>query len=376
MINFDKNATTRVSKKIWDIMEKYTVEEYGNPSSLYPFAEKSRKAINDAREILANIINCQPSEIYFVPSGSAGDNWIISSVCRRGTVGITSEIEHHAVLNTFKMLSEENQVHTTFVPIDGNGMIIDKKLAEYIPVANLVSIMYVNNEIGVKQDINKIGHLCRQNGVLFHTDAVQAFGKVKIDVDAECIDFLTCSAHKFHGPKGIGFVYVRDKYKELMQPLIYGGGQQSGLIAGTENVAGIVGMAYAAEEAYEYLEENKKKISELYWYFRSQLKIALPYIIINNSFDTIQNCINVSFINYGLQGEELQAFLGENDICVSTGSACNSSSNEPSHVLKALGLSDDQANASIRFTLDEDNTFEEVEKVRDILLKGVELLKR
>lgn len=374
MINFDKNATTKLSKTVWDLMEQYAVEEYGNPSALYPFSNNPRKAINEAKEILSNIINCEPSEIYFVPSGSAGDNWIIRSICRRGTVGITSEIEHHAVLNTFKMLSEENQVHVIYIPIDGNGMVDEQKLNTHVPIANLVSIMYVNNEIGVVQDINSIGHLCRQHGTPFHTDAVQAFGKVKIDVDAQCIDFLTCSGHKFHAPKGIGFVYIRDKYINNMKPMFYGGSQQAGLIAGTENVAGIVGMAYAAQEAYEHLEENEKFVSELFWYFRSQLKIALPDIIINNAFDTIQNCISVSFVNYGIRGEELQAFLGENDICVSTGSACNSRSNEPSHVLKALGLSDNEANSTIRFSINENNTFEEVTTVIGILVKGVDLL--
>lgn len=375
MINFDKNATTQTSKTVWEIMEKYSIEEYGNPSAMYPFAEKSRKAINESKEILANIINCKPSEIYFVPSGSVGDNWIISSVCRRGTVGITSEIEHHAVLNTFKMLSDEQQVHVIYTPVDRNGMVNENNLKTNLPVANLVSIMYVNNEIGVMQNISSIGHMCRQEGVLFHTDAVQAFGKVKIDVDKACIDFLTCSAHKFHGAKGIGFVYIRDKYKELMKPLFYGGMQQDGLIAGTENVPGIVGMAHAAIEAYDNLEENQKTISGIYWYFRSRLKITLPDVVINNPHCTIENCISANFAHYGIHGEELLAYLGERDICASTGSACNTASNEPSHVLRALGLDDDETNSTIRFSIDQDNTFEEVEEVIKVLEEGVELLK-
>ena len=374
MINFDKNATTGTNKDIWRLMEKFAVEEYGNPSAQYSFADESKKAVETSKEIIAELLHCQPEEIYFLASGSEGDNWVLNSLCRRGSVAITSEIEHHAVLNTFKILSEERNVHVIYLPVDSSGRIDQGKLELHVPVSNLVSIMYVNNEIGTIQDIGKIGHLCRKEGVLFHTDAVQAFGKVHINVDADCIDFLSCSGHKFHGPKGIGFVYVRHKYKDLMRSWTYGGTQQDNLVAGTENVPGIVGLAKAAEFAYENFDKNQEKTHEVYWHFKSQLKLALPEIKYNAENYNIENCLSICFVNYGIRGEELLEFLNEFGICASSGSACNSSNKEPSHVLKAIGLTDDEASSSLRFSIDHENTVEEANEVIKALCEGVKLL--
>ena len=374
MINFDKNATTRTSDEVWDTMSIYAREEYGNPSALYSFAQTAKQGIEDSKEILSGIINCEPSEIYFVPSGSVGDNWIIRSMCRKGTTAITSEIEHHAVLNTFKALSDDGMSRVIYLPVDSNGQISMSQLEQHIESANLVSLMYVNNEIGTAQDIEAIGHLCRKSGVPFHTDAVQAFGKVEIDVDAQCIDFMTVSGHKFHGPKGIGFVHIREKYKPFLLPLVYGGSQQDGLIAGTENVPGIAGLALAAHLAYCDFEDKKQKTYELSWYLKSQLKIALPKVRVVNPQAQLGNCLSVSFLEYGVRGEELLEFLNEYDICASTGSACNSHDNAPSHVLKAIGLSDEEANATLRFSIDYENTNEEVDTVVKVLTEGVKML--
>lgn len=375
MINFDKYATTGTTKEIWRLMEPYATEEYGNPSAMYPFAEKSRKAIADSREIIASLIHCDPDEIYFVPSGSVADNWVIRSICRAGSTGVTSDIEHHAVLHTFEALKKEFGTRVIYLPVDINGLVDTDKLKEHISIANLVSIMYVNNEIGCVQDIDTIGHICRKADVPFHTDAVQAFGKVPINVDTQCIDFMSCVGHKFHAPQGIGFLYIRDKYKDVMKPLVYGGSQQRGIIAGTENISGIVGLAAAAERAYRALDENNKKIHEIHWSLRSQLKLALPKITFNNGGDAcLESCVNVCFSNYNVSGEQLLAFLAQYDICVSSGSACTAQSDEPSHVLRAIGLNDDAANASLRFTFDEDNTVEEVETVVKVLTEGVKMI--
>lgn len=371
IINFDKNATTGTLKSVWETMQYYAVDEYGNPSSLYEFSNVSRNAIKESREIISGIINCDPSEIYFVASGSMGDNWIIHSLCGQGGKFVTTPIEHHAVLN---MAENIPGLQVQYIPVDTDGVVhIDENT---LTDTNLMSVMYINNEIGTIQDINSIGHICRSLGIPFHTDAVQAFGKIPIDVDAQCIDFMSVSGHKFHGPKGIGFVYVRDKYKNQLKPAIYGGGQQDGLIAGTENVPAIIGMARAAEIAYTRLEENSKQIKEVYWYLRSQLKINFNDIIFNNGKNNLENVVSACFINYGIHGEELLAFLSEHNICVSTGSACASHSNEVSHVLKAIGLSDDEAGATIRFSIDEFNTTDEVTEIIKVLKVGIDLLGR
>lgn len=372
MINFDKNATTGTSAEVWEEMKKYALEQYGNPSALYPFAEESRKAIANAQERIAALIHCQPNEIYFLSNGSMADNWVLNSVCRNGSFVITSSIEHHAILNTLIALRDKN-VRTLYLPVDINGKIDFRKLEQHIDVADLVSIMYVNNEIGSVQDIESIGHLCRKYNVPFHTDAVQAFGKVLIDVDSQCIDYMSVSGHKFHGPQGIGFLYIREKYKKLIQPLAYGGMQQRGVIAGTENIAGIMGLAFAAEKAYENLKNNSDIVHDIYWTLRSQLKIALP-LITYNSNSPLENCLNVCFLPYKIAGEELLAFLGEQDICVSAGSACASQLKEPSHVLRALGLSKEAANSSIRLSFDAENTVSEAMQVVNAITQGVKML--
>lgn len=372
MINFDKNATTGTNAEVWEEMKKYALEQYGNPSALYPFAEESRKAIANAQERIAALIHCQPNEIYFLSNGSMADNWVLNSVCRNGSFVITSSIEHHAILNTLIALRDKN-VRTLYLPVDINGKIDFRKLEQHIDVADLVSIMYVNNEIGSVQDIESIGHLCRKYNVPFHTDAVQAFGKVLIDVDSQCIDYMSVSGHKFHGPQGIGFLYIREKYKKLIQPLAYGGMQQRGVIAGTENIAGIMGLAFAAEKAYENLKNNSDIVHDIYWTLRSQLKIALP-LITYNSNSPLENCLNVCFLPYKIAGEELLAFLGEQDICVSAGSACASQLKEPSHVLRALGLSKEAANSSIRLSFDAENTVSEAMQVVNAITQGVKML--
>ena len=371
IINFDKNATTGTDKEIWKIMERYAVEDYGNPSALYPFADKSRQAITESRQIISDIINCDPEEIYFVPSGTMADNWVIRSMCGNKGKFVTTPIEHHAILHTAEAIPG---LKVEYLPVDTDGLIhIDEDM---LTDAKLVSVMYVNNELGTIQDINSLGHICRSKGIPFHTDAVQAFGKIPIDVDAQCIDFTSVSAHKLHGPKGIGFIYLREQYKDVIQPMFYGGEQQRGMIAGTENVPAIIGMAEAAKKAYDNLDDRNKQTKEVYWLLRSRLKVALNDIVFNNGNNNLENTISVCFVNYKVKGEELLAFLAEHGICVSTGSACASNSHEVSHVLKAIGLSDEEAGATLRLSVDEFNTTEEVVTVVNAIKAGVELIER
>lgn len=376
LIYMDNAATTKMSEAAFEKMKPYFMEQYGNPSSVYQFASAARAAVDDAREIIAGILGAQNNEIYFTAGGSESDNWAIKGVAQslkdKGKHIITSAIEHHAVLHTCEFL-EKQGYEVTYLPVDENGKISTEELEKAIrPDTILISIMFANNEIGTIQNIREIGRIARTHGVLFHTDAVQAFGHVPIHVDEYNIDLLSASGHKFHGPKGVGFLYVRNKVR--LTGLIHGGSQERGRRAGTTNVTGIVGMGEAAREAVDSMEERTEKILKLREHLIERIMNEIPYVKLNGSrTERLANNINVSF--RFIEGESLLILLDQNGICASSGSACTSGSLDPSHVLLAVGLPHEIAHGSLRLTLSEDNSMEEADFVVDTLKKIVERLR-
>lgn len=347
-IYLDNAATTKPSQEVILAMMPYLTENYGNPSSLYAIGIENRNAVEKARNNVANVINANPSEIYFTSGGSESDNWVLKSL-QPGDHVITSVIEHHAITHTCEWLKKHG-VEVTYVPVDKQGFVDPIEIETSIQSnTKLISIMFANNEIGTIQKIREIGDIAKSHDVLFHTDAVQAFGHVPIDVKKMGIDFLSCSAHKLNGPKGVGALYIRDGI--IIDPLIHGGGQESGMRAGTENVPGIVGFGRAAELALVKMEAAEKHNRHLCEIFINGMSEAIL-----NGADIGENRLsnNLNVTIPGIRGEELAALLNDCGYYVSTGSACNSSNNEPSHVLKAIGLSDDDANCSIRITVSSD----------------------
>lgn len=373
MIYLDNAATTPVHSDVLSAMIPYFCDKYFNPSSRYEDAYDIMDDIKNAKKTLSKTINCLPDEIYFTSGGTESDNWALMYV-KPGDHIITSSIEHHAILNKCKYL-ENCGIEVTYLDVNNVGIISDTDVENAIKDnTKLISIMTINNEIGSVQDISNIGNIAKRHGIVFHTDAVQAYGHIGIDVNKQNIDLLSVSAHKFNGPKGIGFLYVRNGIE--LPNLIYGGGQQFGKRSGTDNVPGIIGMAKAASIAYENIDFEAKYVSELRDYMQHRIEIEIQNIIING-FD--ENCnrssnnLNVCFI--GIKGEQLLTLLSMSGIYASTGSACNSSSSEPSYVLKAIGLSDTEANSSIRFTLSSKNTKEEIDYTVNMLKQLVEQLR-
>lgn len=371
-IYFDHAATTAVAPEVKEAMEPYFCENYGNASSLYELGYKSKEAINIARVNVAKAINTKPNEIYFTSCGSESDNLAIKGVARAHRQNrnhiITSRIEHPAVLNTCRQLEKEG-FKVTYLDVDKNGFIDLEELKNSINSKTiLVSIMFANNEVGTIEPIKEISRIVHSNNAIFHTDAVQAVGNIKIDVKEMGIDLLSMSAHKFYGPKGVGALYVRDGIDFIQ--LQNGGHQENDKRAGTENVAGIVGLGKAIEIANDNVMHNNGKLLNLRNYCIEQIKNRIPYIRINGDLNSrLPGNINISFLY--VNGKDLVKLLAKKGICTSSGSSCSSGLPQPSHVLLAMGLSEDIASSALRITLGKENTKEDIDYFVDELEKIV-----
>ena len=372
----DNAATTKMSKKAIEAMLPYLEEFYGNPSSLYSIGQEAKEALEKARGVLAKTIHADPREIYFTSGGSEADNQAIRSAAaigkKNGKLHIISDaIEHHAVLHTLKKLEDEG-FEVTYLPANENGIVKIEDVENAIREDTcLVTIMYANNEIGTIQPIEEIGRICREKKVLFHTDAVQVVGHLPIDVEAQNIDMLSASAHKFHGPKGTGFLYVKKGIR--LSNLIEGGAQERGKRAGTENVAGIVAMAAALEEEAAAIPEHTEKLTTLRDKLIAGLK-EIPHSALNGDAEK-RLPSNVNFCFEGIEGESLLLLLDDKGISASSGSACTSGSLDPSHVLLAIGRVHDVAHGSLRLSLGDDATEEEVDYMIDAVKEVVAYLR-
>lgn len=364
MIYLDNAATTKTAKEVVDAMIPYFTEFYGNPSSVYSFATKSRQGITDAREVIAKHLSVASADIYFTGSGTEANNWAIKATCdameHKGKHIISTKIEHHAILHTLEYM-EKKGFEVTYLNVDEYGLISLEELKAAIKEDTiLISIMYANNEIGTIQPIKEIGEIAKQHGILFHTDAVQAFGQIPIDVNDCHIDMLSASAHKLNGPKGIGFLYIKKGVK--IRSFIHGGSQERARRAGTENVPSIVGFSVACERAFRLMEEKTKKELELRDYLIKRILEEVPYAKLNgHPKKRLPNNVNISF--EFVEGESVLIMLDMKGICASSGSACTSGSLDPSHVLLAIGLPHEKAHGSLRLSVCEENTMEEMEIV-------------
>ena len=377
MIYMDHNATTPIDERVLSAMLPYLKEEFGNPSSIYLLAQRARRAVEEAREKLAKLLNADPKEIIFTSGGTESDNFAIKGIAyanqAKGKHIITSQIEHHAVLNTCKFL-EKQGFQITYLPVDRYGVVdLDALEKSITPQTILISIMFANNEVGTIQPIKKIGEIARRHGVYFHTDAVQAVGKIPIDVKELGIDLLSLSAHKFYGPKGVGALYVRKGVK--ISSFIQGGEQEKGRRGGTENVAGIVGLGKAAEIAQEEMVEEEKRVRALRDELERRLLERIPEVVLNGHpqnrlYNTLSICVKY------VEGESMLINLDREGICASSGSACTSGSLEPSHVLLAMGVPPEVAHGSLRFSLGKFNKEEDVERVSEVLPSIVEELRK
>jgi len=373
-IYMDYAATTFVRQDVLDEMLPYFKDNFGNPSSLYSFSEVNKSVIKLARQRIARVINSDENEIYFTSGGSESDNWAIKGIAfanrAKGNHIITSQIEHHAILNASKFL-ERNGFSVTYLPVDSDGFINIEDLKNAITEKTiLVSIMFANNEIGTIEPISEIGKICREKGIYFHTDAVQAVGHLPIDVKSMNIDLLSMSGHKFYGPKGVGVLYIRKGVK--IDNLIDGGAQERGKRASTENVSGIVGLGKAIEIAGEELDFEINRLKALRDKIIDGILNKVPNARLNGprGDNRLPNNVNISFV--GVEGETLLFDLDDAGVFVSTGSACASGSLEPSHVLLSIGLSHEVAHGSVRMTLGLNTTEEDVDYVIDVLPKIVE----
>lgn len=376
MIYFDNAATTCVSKTALDAMIPALTDNYGNPSSLHALGQSSNQALDEARQVMAKCLGAQPNEIYFTSGGSEADNWAITQMALQGKKKgknhlITTTFEHHAVLHTMKRL-EKNGFEVTYLDVHEDGVVRPEDLEAAIrPETALVTIMYANNEIGTIQPIEELAKVCHDHKVLFHTDAVQAVGHLPIDVKAQGIDMLSLSGHKFHGPKGVGALYCRRGVR--LTNFIEGGAQERNRRAGTENLPGICGMAAALQEACDHMEENAAKVAAMRDKLIEGIK-PIPCSRINGSTEhRLPGNVNASF--EGLEGESLLLMLDIAGICASSGSACTSGSLDPSHVLLAIGTPVEVAHGSLRLSLDEVNTMEEVDYCLEKLPQIVERLR-
>ena len=371
-IYLDNAATTKTSKEVVDAMLPYFTEDYGNPSSIYEIGQRSKEAITKAREQIAQVIGAKTEEIYFTAGGSESDNWALKEAFEaysgKGNHIITTKIEHHAILHTCEYL-EKQGARITYLDVDENGLVDLEELQKAIcPETILISVMIANNEIGTIEPVKEIGMIAKEHGVLFHTDAVQAFGQVPIDVNEMNIDMLSSSAHKINGPKGIGFLYIRKGVK--IRSFVHGGAQERKRRAGTENVPGIVGYGVAAKRAAESMEERTKKERELRDYLIERVLKEVPYVKLNGDpVKRLPNNMNFSF--RFIEGESLLIMLDMKGIAGSSGSACTSGSLDPSHVLLAIGLPHEIAHGSLRLTLGEDITKEDLdytlEQIKEIV---------
>lgn len=376
-VYLDNAATTKVRDEVVEAMLPYFTEYFGNPSSLHLFAREAGKGLDTARAQVAKALNAKPEEIIFTGGGSESDNMVLRGIPeaykKKGKHVITSAVEHHAVLHTLEAMEKEGRVEVTYLPVDEYGMVTAEQVEKAIrPDTVLVSIMFANNEAGTIMPIEQIGETCKKHGVLFHTDAVQAVGHVPVDVEKLHIDLLSLSGHKFHGPKGVGALYVRKGVR--IPALILGGAQERRKRAGTENVPGIVGMGKAIELATSELEDNAAKMKVL----RDRLIFGIPARIPDvklNGHPTERLPNNVNFSIRFIEGESILLMLDLNGIAASSGSACTSGSLDPSHVLLAMGLPHEVAHGSLRLTLSEFTTPEEIDYVLDTLPPIVEKLR-
>ena len=376
-IYLDNAATTKMNDKVFEEMIPYLKDNYGNPSSAYKIGRDNKEIIENARKEVAEILNASPSEIYFTSGGSEADNMALKGIALgnidKGKHIITSKIEHPAVLDTCKELEREG-FEISYIGVNENGIVDLTELENKIRKDTiLISIMLANNEIGTIQPIKKISKIAKKNNILFHTDSVQAVGNIKIDVQDMNIDALSLSAHKFYGPKGIGVLYLRDGIK--FRKYLNGGHQERNRRAGTENVAGIVGLSKAMSLSYENLEENNKRIIELRNYFINEIKKNIKKIKINGDLENrLPGNINVSF--EFVEADNILHELDKRGIYISTGSACTAGSIESSHVLKAIGVSDAMAHATIRISIGKDNTKEEIDYAIKCIVEIVNNLRK
>ena len=375
-VYLDNAATTKVRPEVVEAMLPYFTEIYGNASAVYDFGQKCKQAMEDARETIAASIGTKAANIYFTAGGSESDNWALKGVAEaygdKGKHIITTKIEHHAILHTCAYL-EQQGYEVTYLDVDADGLVSPEALRQAIrPDTILISVMFANNEIGTIEPIARIGMLARRYGICFHTDAVQAYGHIPIEVNRMNIDMMSASAHKFNGPKGTGFLYVRKKKR--IPPFIHGGGQESGVRAGTENVPGIVGMGKAAAMAMESLKERMEIETRMRDYLIYSVLKQVPKVRLNGEWNNrLPN--NVDFCFDELEGGNLLVMLDMDGICASAGSACSSGEHEPSHVLTAIGVPPEIARGALRLTLNEKITAEQIDYVTACIKKNVTILR-
>lgn len=375
-VYLDNAATTALSSRVLEAMLPYFTQYYGNPSSVHAFGREAKQGLDKARDQVAKALHCEPSEVIFTGCGTESDNTVLLGVAQRyGNKGkhiITTNVEHHAILHTCEYL-EKQGYSVTYLPVDQDGLVTAEQVAAAIrPDTILVSIMFANNEVGTIMPIQEIGAVCKEKGVLFHTDAVQAVGHIPVDVQAMHIDMLSLSAHKFHGPKGVGALYCRKGIR--LPSYIMGGAQERGRRAGTENVAGIVGLGAAIQLATEQLEENRAKMTALRDRLMTGIQARISEVKLNgHPTNRLPNNVNFSF-KY-IEGESILLMLDMNGIAASSGSACTSGSLDPSHVLLALGLPHEIAHGSVRLTLGDETTEEDIDYTIDVLEKTVARLR-
>ena len=376
MIYLDNAATTKTAPEVVDAMLPYFSEYYGNASTIYSLGAESKKAMDHARQTIADSLGAKPEEIYFTAGGSESDNWALKATAEayasKGKHIITTKIEHHAILHTCEYL-EKRGFEITYLNVDRDGLIsLDELKAAIRPDTILISVMFANNEIGTIEPIAEIGEIAKEHGVLFHTDAVQAYAQVPINVDEMHIDMLSASGHKLNGPKGIGFLYIRKGVK--IRSFVHGGAQERSRRAGTENIPGIVGLGAAVERAMRIMDSKTQREIELRDYLIGRLENEIPHCWLNgHRTKRLPNNINFSFLF--IEGESMLIMLDMKGICASSGSACTSGSLDPSHVLLAIGLKHEEAHGSLRLTLSEDSTKEEMDIVADEVKKIVQRLR-
>ena len=379
MIFLDNASTTRLKKEALDAMMPYLTDDYANPSSVHKMAKGPRNAVDEARGRIAKLINAQKGEIYFTSGGTESDNWVIKCapkvLAEKGKHIIVSSIEHHAIIESARYM-ESCGYDVTYLKVDGSGFVTMDELKKAVREDTvLISVMTANNEIGTIEPIKEIGAFAREKGILFHTDAVQAVGHIPIDVVDMNIDMLSVSGHKFGGPKGIGFLYVR---KGIDLPsFMDGGSQEKGMRAGTTNVPGIIGMAKALEVSVAEMDSAAERMMAMRDHCIERIEKEIPNCRLNGDRSKrLPGNVNFTFYGVGEGSCGLPMLMNFNDICVSTGSACAASSSEPSHVLLAIGVPREEANGSIRITLSEENTMEEIDHTVDVLKDSIDKLRR
>ena len=376
VIYLDNAATTKTAPEVVEAMLPYFTEYYGNASSIYSIGTQAKKALNQARETIAESLGAASNEIYFTAGGSEADNWAIKATAEayasKGKHIITSAIEHHAVLHTCRYL-EQNGFEVSYIGVDENGVIrLEELKAAIRPDTILITVMFANNEIGTIQPMKEIGEIAKDKGILFHTDAVQAYGQLPINVEEYHIDMLSASGHKLNGPKGIGFLYIRKGVKS--RSFVHGGQQERGRRAGTENIPGIVGFEAAVKRAFSIMKEKTEKETALRNHLIGRIEKEIPYCRLNGDREKrLPNNVNFSF--RFIEGESLLIMLDMKGICASSGSACTSGSLDPSHVLLAIGLPAESAHGSLRLTVSEENTIEEMDETVENIKEIVERLR-